>query len=59
MDVRGSLAHVDLNLLPDELLARIAAGEDIRSVLANVAVAALGSGAVKNGEIGKAHIVLP
>ena len=51
VDVRGSFAHLDLNQLPDELLARIAAGEDIRSVLANVAVAALGSGAVKDGEI--------
>ncbi len=50
LDVRGSLAHLDLNQLPDELLARIAAGEDPRSVLTNVAVAALGSGAVEQGE---------
>ncbi len=51
VDLRGSLAHIDLNLLPDELLARIAAGEDIRSVLANVAVVALESGAAKDGEV--------
>ena len=34
VDLRGSLAHIDLKQLPDELLARIAAGEHPYSVLA-------------------------
>lgn len=34
MDVRRSLAHIDLTQLPDHLLARIAAGEHPFSVLA-------------------------
>ena len=59
VDLRGSLAHIDLTQLPDHLLARIAAGEHPFSVLApgqgGAAVPALGSGAVvptgqKSGE---------
>ena len=34
VDLRGSLAHIDLTQLPDHLLARIAAGEHPFSVLA-------------------------
>ena len=35
MEVSGSLANLDLNRLPDDLLARIAAGEHPMSVLAS------------------------
>ncbi len=46
VDLRGSLAHIDLAQLPDELLARIAGGEHPFSVLApgQEGVAVLGSG---------------
>ena len=51
VDLRGSLAHIDLTLLPDHLLARIAAGEHPFSVLApgqgGAAVPVLESGAVR------------
>ena len=36
VDVRGVLAHLDVSLLPDELVARLAAGENPISVLAPV-----------------------
>ncbi len=42
---RGVLANIDLAQLPDALLARIAAGEDPRSVLA----IGSGAGAVEKG----------
>ncbi len=35
VEVRGGLAHLDLRQLPDELLQRIAQGENIMSVLAS------------------------
>ena len=40
LDVRGVLAHLDVSLLPDELVARLAAGENPISVLAPVLQAA-------------------
>ena len=40
VDVRGVLAHLDVSLLPDELVARLAAGENPISVLAPVLQAA-------------------
>ncbi len=36
VDVRGVLAHLDVNALPDALIARLAAGENPISVLAPV-----------------------
>ena len=36
VDVRGVLAHLDISRLPDELVARLAAGENPISVLAPV-----------------------
>ena len=36
VDVRGVLAHLDVSLLPDELVARLAAGENPVTVLAPV-----------------------
>ena len=36
VDVRGVLAHLDVSQLPDELVARLAAGENPISVLAPV-----------------------
>ncbi len=35
MDIRGGIAHLDLNQLLDELIDRIANGENIMSVLAS------------------------
>ncbi len=35
MQVRGILASLDLNMLPNHLVARIAAGEDPEAVLAS------------------------
>ncbi len=35
VEVRGGLAHLDLRQLPDELLQRIAQGENIMTVLAS------------------------
>ena len=40
MDVRGVLAHLDISRLPDELVARLAAGENPISVLAPLLQAA-------------------
>ena len=39
VDVRGVLAHLDVSLLPDELVARLAAGENPITVLAPVLAA--------------------
>ncbi len=54
VDLRGSLAHIDLTQLPDHLLARIAAGEHPFSVLApgqgGATVPMLGSGVPTKGE---------
>ena len=54
VDLRGSLAHIDLTQLPDHLLARIAAGEHPFSVLApgqgGAAVPVLEAGPVEQGE---------
>ena len=54
VDLRGSLAHIDLTQLPDHLLARIAAGEHPFSVLApgqgGAAVPMLGSGVPTEAE---------
>ncbi len=36
VDVRGVLAHLDVSLLPDELVARLAAGENPITVLAPI-----------------------
>jgi len=36
VEVRGMVGRIDLNLLPDHLIARLAAGEDLASVLAGV-----------------------
>ena len=53
VEMRGTLAHIDLTKLPDHLLARIAAGEHPYSVLApgqgGAAVSLLGSRAVEEG----------
>ncbi len=35
-EVRGALANLDLNLLPDEAIDRIANGENVMSVLASM-----------------------
>ena len=43
VDARGSIATIDLNKLPDELIARIAAGEHPLSVLATVEPIAIDS----------------
>ena len=60
VDLRGSLAHIDVSQLPDHLLARIAAGEHPFSVLApgqgGAAVPLLESGdAVEAGHDGTAR----
>ena len=60
VDLRGSLAHIDVSQLPDHLLARIAAGEHPYSVLApgqgGAAVPMLESGyAVEAGHDGTAR----
>ncbi len=46
VDVRGVLAHLDVSLLPDELVARLAAGENPITVLAPI---------VQAGELPAAH----
>ena len=46
VDVRGVLAHLDVNALPDALIARLAAGENPISVLAPI---------VQAGELPAAH----
>ena len=53
VDLRGSLAHIDLKQLPDHLLARIAAGEHPFSVLApgQEGAAVLGTGSMPGGAI--------
>ena len=54
VDVRGVLAHLDVSLLPDELVARLAAGENPITVLAPVLQAselpALPPGEAKDGD---------
>jgi len=37
VEVRGALANIDISALPDEAVARIAAGEPIQAVLASMA----------------------
>ncbi len=53
-DVRGTLAHLDLRRLPDDLIERLAKGEDPHSVLAPILQAgelpALGRGENTAGE---------
>ena len=53
IDLRGSLAHIDLSQLPDDMLARIAAGEHPFSVLApgQEGQQVLGSGEIPAGAI--------
>ncbi|NIM48260.1 MAG: hypothetical protein GTO22_03220 [Gemmatimonadales bacterium] len=55
VEVRGSLANLDLSRLQDDLLARIAAGEHPLSVLASFAegVPQLGPGDPAAGEPGE------
>ncbi len=36
LEMRGALANLDLNLLPDEAIDRIANGEHVMSVLASM-----------------------
>ncbi len=49
VEFKGALASIDLNKLPDELLARIAAGEHPLSVLASVEPDANDSGQPQPG----------
>ncbi len=46
VDVRGVFAHLDVSLLPDELVARLAAGENPITVLAPI---------LQQGELRAAH----
>ena len=50
VDVRGVLAHLDVSLLPDELVARLADGENPLTVLAPLLLPALGRGDKAAGE---------